>query len=298
MKQTLLAVCLIALAAPAPAQPAVDRAQLLADVRVLAADSLAGRGTGTEGSRKARAYLLDAFAARGLQPFGNGYERPFGFRRGGKVARGVNLVGYVRGREQPGLFIVVTAHYDGLGERNGVIYNGADDNASGVAGLLAAAAHFAHHPPRHSILFAALDAEEVGLQGARALLADPPIDPEQILLNVNLDMISRSEAGELYAAGTYHYPALRPPLERAAARGDVQLLFGHDRPGLPPGEDWTMASDHGPFHQVGIPFVYFGVEDHAGYHQPSDDYEAITPGFFAGATRMILDALAELDANL
>ena len=296
-KGALALLCLLALAAPAPAQPAtVDSTQLLADVRVLAADSLGGRRTGTEGGRKAQAYLLEAFKARGIQPFEGGYAQPFTFEgSGGKAVGGVNLVGYVRGRAQPDAFLVVTAHYDHLGRRGGRVYNGADDNASGTAGLLAVAEHFAQHPPRHSMIFAALDAEELGLRGARAFLDDPPAEKDRIVLNVNLDMISRSEAGELWAAGTYHYPSLKPPLERVAARSDIRLRLGHDRPDLPSGDDWTTASDHGPFHEAGIPFVYFGVEDHAGYHKPSDDYENITPAFFTGAVRTIIDAITELD---
>ena len=297
MKQAFSVFCLVALVLPAAAQPAAfDSTRLLADVQTLAADSLEGRRAGTEGNRKARRYLLEAFRERGIEPFEGGYARPFAFRKdNGEAVEGVNVVGYVEGQVRPDSFIVVTAHYDHLGIQDGQVYNGADDNASGTAGLLALAAHFTAHPPRHSLVFAALDAEEMGLQGARAFLDDPPIEKGQIVLNVNLDMISRSEAGELYAAGTYHYPALKPPLERVADRSDVRLLFGHDRPDLPSGDDWTMASDHGPFHERGIPFVYFGVEDHAGYHKPSDDFEDITPAFFTAAVRTILDAITELD---
>ena len=298
MKQVLFALCLTALAVPSLAQPALEADQLLTDVRVLAADSLEGRRTGTEGNQKAQAYLLEAFAAAGLHAFGDDYAQPFTFSRDGADVRGVNLVGYVEGSEHPDSFIVLTAHYDHLGRRNGEIYNGADDNASGTAGLLAAARHFAEQPPRHSIIFAALDAEEMGLQGARAFLKSPPVSVEQIHLNVNLDMISRSEAGELFAAGTYHYPFLKPYLEDVGEGSAVDLRFGHDRPDLPSGDDWTMSSDHGPFHQAGIPFVYFGVEDHAGYHKPTDDYEDITPDFFAEAVELVVAAVTSLDANL
>ena len=300
IKQILPAFCLVVLAAPTQAQPAFNADQLLTDVRVLAADSLEGRRTETEGSRKAQAYLLEAFAASGLRAFGDDYRQPFTFRygRGATEARGVNLIGYVEGSEHPDSFIVLTAHYDHLGKRGGKIYNGADDNASGTAGLLAAARHFAQQPPLHSIIFAVLDAEEMGLQGARAFLETPPVPLEQIHLNVNLDMISRNEAGELYAAGTYHYPFLKPYLADVGAQSTVDLRFGHDQPDLPSGDDWTMSSDHGPFHQAGIPFVYFGVEDHPGYHKPTDDYEDITPAFFADAVQLVIAALTDLDANL
>jgi hypothetical protein len=110
-------------------------------------------------------------------------------------------------------------------------------------------------------------------------------------------MVSRSEAGELYAAGTHHSPSLTPLVEQVAQNAEVSLRIGHDTPGLPPGDDWTLASDHGPFHEAGIPFLYFGVEDHAGYHAPTDDFEAITPAFFVAAVETILDFVRLADSD-
>jgi len=73
--------------------------------------------------------------------------------------------------------------------------------------------------------------------------------------------------------------------------------FGHDLPGTGD-EDWTMQSDHGVFHEAGIPFVYFGVEDHPDYHQSTDTADRIDPDFFAKAAAVVLDALRALDAGL
>ena len=77
----------------------------------------------------------------------------------------------------------------------------------------------------------------------------------------------------------------------------MRLRFGHDRAGPTPDHDWTLQSDHGVFHRAGIPFVYFGVEDHEDYHRPSDEPDSITPAFFVGAARTILDAVRALDAS-
>ena len=74
----------------------------------------------------------------------------------------------------------------------------------------------------------------------------------------------------------------------------VVLRLGHDIPGTG-SDDWTHASDHGPFHDAGIPFLYFGVEDHPHYHQPTDTYETIPPAFFAGAVRTVRRVLEQLD---
>ncbi len=281
----------------AGAQPTVDREALLRHVQRLADDRLEGRATGTGGGRAARDYVRDAFRQIGLQPFGD-FVHPFRFTdREGRDLQGYNVMGFVPGTQRNDLYMVVTAHYDHLGLRDGVVYNGADDNASGVAVLLAAAAYFKAHPPRHPIVFVALDAEERGLRGARAFFDDPPIDPGRIALNVNLDMVSRSDRNELFASGTYHYPFLTPLLEPVRARSSVHLRFGHDRP-EDGHDDWTMASDHGVFHQHGIPYLYFGVEDHPDYHRPTDDFEAIPQDFFVRSATTILDALITLDAHL
>jgi hypothetical protein len=285
-------------AAPDAPAVALDTVRLHRDVAVLAHDSMEGRQTGTAGNARARAFLLREFAARGLEPVGESYEQPFTFTRQGAELRGVNLVGRVRGTELPDRYLVVTAHYDHLGVRGGQIYNGADDNASGVAGLLALAEWFAAQPPRHGILFVATDAEELGLAGARAFVAAPPVPRSALRLNVNLDMIGRSDRDELHVAGTYHYPMLLPAVERALAVAEVRLIPGHDRPEYGPAADWTMLSDHGAFHEAGIPFLYFGVEDHADYHRPTDTVERLQPGFHARAVRTVLRALLLLDREL
>ena len=286
----------------APASKTLDSAQLMEDVRVLSADAMEGRGTGTKGGAMARAYVTRRFADAGLKPLGDTFEQEFKLPVGGEGKgagrSGVNLVGYVRGDKHAERFIVVTAHYDHLGVREGVIYNGADDNASGVAVLLQLAARFGGaRRPENSIIFAALDAEELGLVGARALVKQLQAEKRDVALNVNLDMVSRSARGELYVAGAHHVPALRPLLERVAARAPVKLLLGHDRPEQSH-DDWTNQSDQFAFHRAGIPFVYFGVEDHKDYHKPTDDFEAVTTTFFVHAAETILDAVVVLDADL
>jgi Zn-dependent M28 family amino/carboxypeptidase len=277
--------------------PAIDPGTLLNDLNVLAADDMEGRRAGTPGSARARAFIVRRFQEAGIQPLGGSYERPFTFRTPKEAGdqTGVNVVGVIKGKHD-GPWMVVTAHYDHLGVRNGQVFNGADDNASGVAALLAVAASFSREPPLHPILFAALDAEELGLRGARALLADPPIPAASIALNVNLDMVARDDANKLFAVGTHHYPFLRKYLENAAVAPAV-LLFGHDRPEDKP-DDWTQDSDHYAFHQAGIPFVYFGVEDEAQHHKPTDDAETVTKEFFVAAVRTIEAAMRRFDQGL
>ncbi len=202
----------------------------------------------------------------------------------------------IPGRDQRDAFVLVTAHYDHLGIRGGATYPGADDNASGVSALLAIAAWFASNPPAQSIVFVAFDGEEQGLQGARHFVAKPPIDLRRITAIVNMDMVGRGDKKVLFVAGTHQNPHLKAAVSDAAAGRTLTVTFGHDRPGVQPGDDWTQSSDHGPFHNAGVPFLYFGVEDHADYHKPTDTSDRIPAAFHLEATELVLDTVRRLAA--
>jgi Zn-dependent M28 family amino/carboxypeptidase len=293
------AALLLVGAVPVGVQTAtVDGAQLLKDLETLSADDMEGRLPGTPGGARARAYILRRYKEAGIQPIGGSYERLFTFRGRGDAAdrNGVNIVGVVPGRRAPGRFIVLTAHFDHLGVRDGQVFNGADDNASGVAALLAIAARVVAEQPEHSLVFAALDAEESGLNGARAFMKDPPIAREAIAMNVNMDMVARDANNVLFASGTFQSPFLKPYL-KDVARPPVTLRLGHDGTNAKE-DDWTRDSDHFPFHEAGIPFIYFGVEDEAQHHKATDDAATVTKEFFVGAANTILAAVRKFDANL
>lgn len=274
--------------------------ELLRDVETLSSEAMAGRKAGTAGGAKARDYVVRRFKESGLEFYAPTPLQTFTFTepRATVEQQGANVVGYIKGKTFPNRYLVVTAHYDHLGVRNGEIYNGADDNASGTAALFALGKYFSKHRPSHSIIFVAFDAEEGSGGGSRKFVSEPPVDIRNIVLNVNLDMISRNDRNELYAAGTYHYPFLKPYLEKVGAKAAVKLLFGHDSPDLPRKDNWTGQSDHFAFHTAKIPFIYFGVEDHKDYHQPTDDFENINRVFYVHAVETILEAVKALDANL
>ena len=278
--------------------PSLDASQMLADLRVLAHDSMEGRATGSAGNAKAREYIRKSFVRIGLDPVYDDFVQPFTFAVSeGDSMVGSNIVGRVPGTSAEQPYLLVSAHFDHLGVRSGRIFNGADDNASGVAVLLAVARYFAAHPPVHPMLFVAFDAEENGLRGARAFVARPPVDLASLATIVNLDMVSHSDS-VLFVVGTHHYPHLRPLVQSVTPPPNVVVRFGHDQPGTRPGDDWTGASDHGPFHMAGVSFLYFGVEDHADYHAPTDDVERINERFFVGAADTILRTLVQLDRHL
>ena len=280
----------------------VSASELMRVVTELASPRYEGRRSGTPGGRAARAFVRTAFAEIGLDPAGtSGFEQPFRLARSPQASdEAANLIGAVKGTTAGSRTLVITAHYDHLGVRNGVVYPGADDNASGIAALLAVARHVKAHPLRHPVLIVALDAEELGQQGAKAFLARPPRPIRELALNINLDMVSRNDRNEIFAAGTHHSPWLMPILDEVQRRARVKVSYGHDRPATGRGarDDWTMLSDHGAFHQAGIPFVYFGVEDHADYHAPSDTAEKVNPAFFRNVVERVLDAVITLEREI
>jgi hypothetical protein len=303
-----LAVSQAATAAPAKSSvPSVDQDLLFISFGVLAADSMEGRLAGAPGGARARKYLASMLEQIGVEPLVKGFTMQFSARSRvkegptsspvatqgrpgfmGGVGRqthtkdstanfrgidGANLLAVVRGTEHPQRYIVVSAHYDHLGPG----FNGADDNASGTAAILAISEWAHAHPPQNSIIFAFFDAEEEGLLGSRAFFDKLPVPIDSIILDVNLDMVSRNENGELYAAGTFKWHAERPMLDSVAALHLVNLRFGHDSPGV---ADWSRRSDMAPFDERHIPFVHFGVEEHPDYHRPSDRPEKVQPAFF------------------
>ena len=308
----LVAIGLVATrlaAGTAPATPAgappLDRNALFADLQFLADPALQGRETSSAGGIAARQRIAAAFASIGLRPAGtSGYLQPFSFtisRFGGILGKGAfrrsfqdaaNVAGRLEGTDASKLPIVVSAHYDHLGVIDGVVHPGADDNASGVAGLLAVARALRATTHRHPIVFVAFDAEELDLRGARTFVR--AAQRERFALNVNLDMISRSARNEIYVAGTSHTPALRPPIASLQAGAGVTVRFGHDTIDLGK-DDWTMLSDHGAFHEAGVPFVYFGVEDHEDYHRPTDTLDRVDRRFFADVTALVIESVMALD---
>lgn len=271
-----------------------DSDQLIEDLRVISSDTTEGRRTGTEGNKIARDYLVQRFEEEGAEPFQDSYTHAFNFSdRDGEEITGVNVIGQITGDSDS--VIVITAHYDHLGVRDSLIFNGADDDASGTAALLAYIDYFSEQTPNHTLVFAAFDAEEMGLQGARALVTDS-VFLSKVKMNINMDMIAQNNDNEIFAVGTYHYPELKTVIESTEKAG-LNVVFGHDDPNSGQ-DDWSYASDHGPFHQKGVPFIYFGVADHEHYHQHTDDFDTIPQEFYKRSTQMILNAILEFDKSL
>ena len=277
--------------------------QLMDDLRLLSADDMQGRDTGSEGGAKAREYIVARLEALGVQPSPMGRLQPWEMlgrtREGTKTFSGTNIIGVIPGTRVSDKYIVVTAHYDHVGVNDGQVFNGADDNASGVATMLELAKRLKANPPEHSVLIVALDGEERGLLGAKHFVEAPPVPLSSISMNLNFDMTARADTdGKLWVTGTYQSPYFRPVLEQLPARANVALAFGKDTPEDKGADNWVEASDHAAFHRAGLPFLYFGVNYHPDYHRPTDDFEKINPAVFQDSTELAIGGFRALDAWL
>jgi hypothetical protein len=196
-------------------------------------------------------------------------------------ARPPNVVGVLPGSD-PALrdsFVVLSAHMDhvGVGAPDATgdsIYNGADDNASGTAALVAIARAFASmgEAPRRSILFLAVSGEEKGLLGSRWFVDHPTVPLESIVANINLDMIGRNAPDSIVVIGQ-DYSSLGPLVRSvAAANPGIGLTVSDD---LWPEQRFFFRSDHYSFAAREIPALFFFAGVHEDYHRPGDRVERL-----------------------
>jgi Zn-dependent M28 family amino/carboxypeptidase len=297
MKRILFFLLFFCLTLSVTAQYSFDTKKLAQDLKSLSSEVMAGRKTGTEGSRKARTFIIDRLKQLGVERLVPGYEQPFAITSGSMSEEkgGVNVLAVIPGTKKE--TIVISAHYDHIGSSNNRTFYGADDNASGAAALLTYAEYFKKNAPQHRIILAFFDAEELGLRGSAYFVNSPEAAKENIVLNINLDMVARGDNQKLFVCGTYHTPALKAPVEAIEKLDGITLEFGKDLP-TENREDWTLLSDQGSFHRKKIPFLYFGVDDHPDYHKTTDTFEKVNLDFYAKSVETILRAAISLDKQI
>lgn len=187
-----------------------------------------------------------------------------------------NVVGIIRGSEIPDEYVVVGAHYDHVGvERGGKkadsIYNGADDNASGVAGLLmtASALAAAEHKPKRSVLFIAFSGEERGLFGSEAYVVRPLLPLDKCVAMINMDMIGRCESNKLSIGGSTRCPDLAALniTENKQSMRPFELAYDI--------EQYFFRSDQANFAKHKIPVIFYFTGEHVDYHQVGDEIQKI-----------------------
>ncbi len=260
-------------------------------ITYLASDAMEGRAPGTKGEKMAQEYIVQVFKSYGLKPAGSKkYFQPFDYTERshahhaegkGIERKGTNVIGYLDNKADK--TIVIGAHYDHLGNEdgrgsslaadpNGQIHNGADDNASGVAGLLELARIFSQNNKNENVnfLFMAYSAEEAGLIGSKFYTQNPVKPLNQVLCMLNMDMIGRlrDSTRSLIIGGVGTSPVWIPLVKKL--NSEFELKF--DTAGMGP-------SDHASFYLKDIPVLHFFSGTHSDYHKPSDDIEKINfPG--------------------
>ncbi|MBX2968703.1 MAG: M20/M25/M40 family metallo-hydrolase [Cyclobacteriaceae bacterium] len=282
-----------------------DEARILSHIKILANDSLQGRGTGTEGEKMAADYISKTYKSLKLKPVGKtkSYLQPFEFKRGahgeGEPGTAHNVVGFLDNKAE--YTIVIGAHYDhlGIGEQGnsldanptGKIHNGADDNASGVAGVLELARYFSTNKikEKYNFVFICFSGEEMGLFGSKYFTENAPLDLTKVNYMINMDMIGRldPQTKVLAVNGTGTSPVWEPLLQNLASD---QLKIKTDSSGIGP-------SDHTSFYLKNIPALHFFTGAHADYHKPTDDWEKINAKGQADVLTLIAKLINELDSQ-
>lgn len=188
-----------------------------------------------------------------------------------KMVENSNVLAYKEGTD-PQLkneYVFITAHYDHLGIKDGQIYNGADDNASGVTGMLEIANAFKEHitDNKRSIVFAAFGGEEFGLLGSTHFINHCPIPRKKMVACLNLDMIGREENSQLYVFGINYCPDLKLLNEKCNDYTGFFLNYN--------GQVYSRKSDQWPFVLNHVPSLFYFTGMHDNYHKPTDDFDKI-----------------------
>jgi hypothetical protein len=276
---------IVLVAGSVQAQRIVEPPRLLDDIKFLTDDRLQGRATGSRGADSASAYLARRFSEVGLQPAAGGWFQSFTLGRDAPAARpgkaggviGKNVIGILPGKD-PVLrnqTVVLGAHYDHLGlggfgsldpDSTGLVHNGADDNASGIAGLIQVAARLAASPPARTVVFIAFSGEELGLLGSTHYVKEPIYPLAGTLAMVNLDMVGRLRNGRLIVYGA------RSAKEFPALLDSLNWYAGFD---LHAQGDGYGPSDHSSFYAAKRPVLHLFTDLHEDYHRTTDDWQKV-----------------------
>lgn len=295
------------------AQPVPALLQAKIDVVYLSSDLLQGRETASEGERMAAEYIQSRFEHLGLKPGGlkGSWLYPFNFQEStnphdtaqkskGPLKTGNNVLAYLDNGSAS--TVVIGAHYDHLGmggpgsgslaANELAIHNGADDNASGIAGMLAIAQQLIHNPnTRHNnYLFMAFSGEEKGLFGSNAYTKDSmAFNPSRVNYMINLDMIGRlNEENVLAISGVGTSPSWKARFENNATVEGIKISAS---------ESGMGPSDHTSFYLKNIPVLHFFTGQHKDYHKPSDDANLVNYEGILKISDLIVKTIEQFDSQ-
>jgi len=287
-RKTVLFLLTISIALSVNAQSTLKE-RLEQHVYTLASDSLKGRKAGTDHGRMAADYIAAQFEEIGIKPFlASGFLQIFDWKF-------QNVVGIIPGNDSilKHEYIIVGAHYDHLGVRNGEIYNGADDNASGVAVLIELARELKREQLnlKRSIILVAFDAEEIGLLGSYNFSNLPNISKNNVKLMISIDMVGWYEkSGKVKYQGT------------GTIKTGKKLILNDE---YTPKElnvvakkfEVIPATDSYPFRKKGIPTLWVTTGIVSPYHKPQDDAHLIDYNGMALITENLKNVILNYDDN-
>jgi len=286
--------------------------ELKKNLYVIADDNMEGRDTGSPGQKRAGEYMINYYKNLGIghPPTMDSYYQkvPAEFMNksgyGGKLPDSENILAFIPGSEKPDEIIVVSAHYDHVGTKNGVVYNGADDDGSGTVAVMQIAKAFQEAKkdgkgPKRSILFLHVTGEEHGLFGSEWYSENPVFPITNTIVDLNIDMIGRDDAENrgkqyVYVIGSEMLSSeLKKINEEANAKTvQLELNYKYDDPKDP--ERLYYRSDHYNFAKHNIPVAFYFDGIHEDYHKPTDDPDKIDYPLLQKRTQLIFATAWEL----
>jgi hypothetical protein len=271
----------------------ITPAELSKHLYIIADDNMEGRNTGEPGQKRAGEYLINEYKKNGISfPKGASdfYQKvPSDFMKRGfapKLNDSENIWAFIEGSEKPQEIIVISAHYDHVGMKNGEVFNGADDDGSGTVALLEIAQAFNEAKkqgfgPKRSILFLHVTGEEHGLHGSRYYSENPLFPIENTLADINIDMIGRRDTlhpktnNYIYVIGSDRLSSELHTINEEVNAKYTQLELDYKYNDRKDPERIYFRSDHYNFAKKGIPAIFFFNGIHADYHQSSDTPDKI-----------------------
>lgn len=271
---------------------------------VIASDEMEGRDTGSKGQKKAGEYMVNYYKELGVsypKALGSYYQKvPSDFmkkRGGGNLPDSENILAFIEGSEKPEEIVVVSAHYDHVGTRNGVVYNGADDDGSGTVAVMEMAKAFQEAKksgkgPKRSVLFLHVTGEEHGLFGSEYYTSNPVFPLANTVVDLNIDMIGRDDPDNrgkqyVYVIGSDMLSSQLKVINEAANKRTNNLDLNYKYDDLNDPEQLYYRSDHYNFAKNNVPVAFFFDGIHEDYHKPTDDPDKIDYKLLEKRTQLI-----------
>ena len=271
----------------------ITPADLKKHLYIVAGDEMEGRNTGEEGQKKAGRYLIEQYKNDGISyPKGatDFYQPvPAAFMTRAfspKLGDSENIWAYIEGSEKPDEVLVISAHYDHVGMKNGEVYNGADDDGSGTVALLEIAQAFMQakkegYGPKRSILFLHVTGEEHGLHGSRYYSENPLFPIKNTIADLNIDMIGRRDeehkdnGNYVYVIGSDRLSTDLHNINEEANKKYTNLKLDYTFNDKNDPNHFYERSDHYNFAKKGIPIIFYFNGVHEDYHQQGDEPQKI-----------------------